>query len=135
MSEPSSFFVPDVTPGQEEAAYAELAALCHRPIPEAQARLYSITFDHDGEEWTATVGQPLSCVRLIVRRSVSKKIEAISVNHLGNADTVVAIFDGHPLVVVTNRRVSPGVRWDWLNPFYVGKTKSATYFRAGPERK
>lgn len=128
MSEPSSFFVPDVTPGQEEVVYAELAAFCQRPVPEAQARLYSITFDHDGEEWTATVGQPLSCVRLMVRRFLSKRIEPISVNHLGDGDTVVAIFDGYPLVVVTKRRFGPGVRSDWVNPFYVGKTKSAAYF-------
>src|SRR5579875_2980020 len=79
MPDARAFFVPpehpDFTPEQQEAAYAEFAAMCRRPVPESDKRIYSITYVHDGEEWTATVGEPLRGVRYKTVRSHGQKRE------------------------------------------------------------
>ncbi len=53
------FFVPAATPENTEEVYASLAKMCHRSVPDAAKRIYSIRYTHDGAEWTATVGEEL----------------------------------------------------------------------------
>ena len=50
------FFVPAATPDEQESVYADMAADCNRAVPDPDRRIYSITYVHDGAEWTATVG-------------------------------------------------------------------------------
>jgi hypothetical protein len=57
------FFVPGVDTERVEQAYVELAREVGRPVPPINARIESITFAHDKEEWTATVGHQLHGVR------------------------------------------------------------------------
>ena len=56
MEKPAAFFVPAATPDNQESVYAELARLSRCAVPPVERRIYSITYTHDGEEWTATVG-------------------------------------------------------------------------------
>jgi hypothetical protein len=53
------FFVPKAEPDEQESVYAALAEFAQRRVPPATDRIYSITFGHDGVEWTATVGERL----------------------------------------------------------------------------
>lgn len=130
MPEARAFFVPPEHPGftleQQEAAYAEFAAMCHHSVPEPDKRIYSITYRHDGEEWTATVGETLRGVRYKTVRSRGQKIEQrTSVSDLA---TVLAIFPGDPFFVVTSSRLWGNVRSAWENPFMAGHPTSITYF-------
>lgn len=54
-----SFFVPGVTPEYQETEYEKFAKWCSRTAPKIGSRIYSITYIHNDEEWTATVGKPL----------------------------------------------------------------------------
>jgi len=56
MTEVPAFFLPGVAREQQEAAYCAIAQWCHEPVPPLDHRIYSITFEHNSEEWTATVG-------------------------------------------------------------------------------
>ena len=111
MPEAPVFFLPDSTPDSEEVGYARLAALCGSAVPSPDKRIYSITYSHDGIEWTATVGKSLSGTsRKIVRRR-GQRVEQTK-SHSDPA-TVRAIFAGVPYMVVTD-----GVRTQWANPFF-----------------
>ena len=65
MSEAPRFFVPAATPDNQEMVYADFAEWCGRPVPELERRIYSIPYVHDGEEWTATVGQTLEAFAIV----------------------------------------------------------------------
>ena len=75
MTETPAFFVPAATPDNQELVYTDFANWCHMPVPPLKERIYSITYIHDGEEWTATVGESLYGVRRRITRSKGKKIE------------------------------------------------------------
>ena len=78
-----------------------------------------MTFRHNGEEWTATVGE-----RLVGRRwkAVGRpRIERVQ--HLSDPARVLAIFAGHPFAVVLD-----GTRSAWNNPFYAGDVRSIVRF-------
>ena len=126
MSKPPRFFVPAATQDNEEAVYAELARSCRCAVPPLGRRIYSITYRHDGDEWTATVGDRLHGVRRRSRRSRGRSIERIA--RLDDPATVLAIFEGVPLMVVTNHRLFPGSRSAWESPFMVGQSTSVRYF-------
>lgn len=122
MNEAPQFFLPEVTPDNQEAAYAELARWCHRPIPGPRERIYSITYVNHREEWTATVGERLRGTRpRPTRRGNIEQIE-----HLADPAMVLAIFPGSPFVVVTN--AGNVVRSAWENPFFAGNPRSVTFF-------
>jgi hypothetical protein len=125
MSDEPNFFFPQVEPEKQEAAYAEVAAWSHQTIPER--RIYSITYAHDGEEWTATVGEFMSGVRYRTRRSRGERIE--TKQHLSDSAMVLAIFPGVPFFVVTD---SGGGRSKWENPFMAGRPKKVKYFAVQP---
>lgn len=126
MSEVPAFFVPAATPKNLESTYVEFARWCDRPVPPFQERIYSITYIHDGEQWTATVGESLRGTRRRTVRSGRSRTERTI--PLTDPAIVLAIFPENPYVVVTNHRFVPSVRSAWENPFYVGNPQSVVYF-------
>ena len=119
------FFVPAATPEKTEEVYASLAKMCHRSVPDATERIYSIRYTHDGAEWTATVREELRGTRTRNRRRKGQSVEVTE--QLSDPATVLAIFAGTPYMVATNARLA-GVRSAWENPFMAGQPNSVTYF-------
>ena len=124
MVESKRFFIPFAPSGTDEAAFQELAAWCHRPVPAPDERIRSISFRHDGVDWTATVGEQLQGIRETTTRRKGGGVNTKRDMLRDNA-TVVAIFAGAPFMVATN---SPPVRSAWVNPFMAGDIKSVRYF-------
>jgi hypothetical protein len=120
------FFVPAATDDERERIYGEFAKWCGTVIPDPGKRIYSITYVHDGTEWTAQVGETLRGTYIKRTRSKGHLIERT----LRKSDpaTVLAIFSGDPYMVVTNGRPLTGLVSDWVNPFMAGKPSSVTYF-------
>ena len=128
MGDTPEFFVPMVPTKNQEEMYSQLAQWCHQPVPEPQDRIYSITFVHDGEEWTATVGEYLRGVKYRQSRSKGHKVEQRV--PLSDPAIVLAIFPGNPFVVVTNHQIAGDIDSAWENPFLAGEPISTTHFRA-----
>jgi hypothetical protein len=126
MKQTPAFFLPVATPETQEEMYADLAKWCHRSVPNIDKRIYSITYFHDGEEWTATVGESLRGVRRRTTRSQGKKIERTQ--PVSDPATVLAIFPGIPFMVVTNHGIEDNVRSAWVNPFMAGQPNAVSYF-------
>jgi hypothetical protein len=126
MSETLSFFVPEATPEDQEAVFAELARFAKQPVPQLSERVYSITYDHGPEEWRATVGERLRGVRRKRIRSEGTTVEREL--PIRDPALVVAIFPGTAYLVVTDSHPIGGVRSGWRNPFLAGAPKSVTRF-------
>ena len=129
MIDAPKFFVPEVAdPNKYEEVFDALAGLSGFKPPAADRRIYSITFVHDGEEWTATVGERMRGIRLPNRRSRSKK--PYYPQSLFDEAVVMAIFPRFKQfphkVLTTGARGSK-----WANPF-MARAKSVKYF-AKPE--
>lgn len=120
------FFIPGATRKDQEELYATYAKWCDRPVPTAAERIYSITYVHEGDHWTATVGKTLSGTgraKKTQRGSPSERPRFLS-----DPARVLAIFPGNPYLVVTNYRIAASVRSAWENPFMAGRPTSVTYF-------
>lgn len=130
MADPPVFFVPDTAVETAESVYADFAKWCGSKVPAPRNRVYSITWLHGDEEWTATVGEPLRGIRCITTRG--KKIERR--DQLRDPAIVLAIFPDVPFKVVTNHFIDgkTSVRSAWVNPFLAGSIKSITYFTVSP---
>jgi len=116
-----SFFVPHIDPEKHEEIYAELAQIAQRAVPLAGSRIYSITFRHNGETWTATVGETLKGTRIHTKGRGRTRIEReVPVR---DGSTVMAIFPGVPFMVWHD-----GASRHWTNPFMAGEPSSITYF-------
>jgi hypothetical protein len=127
MKSAPRFFVPAATEEERESVYAEMAAICGRAVPPLDRRIYSITYVHDGEEWTATVGEQLRGTRPAVTNRRGKKVQREQRFH--DPAKVLAIFAGYPYMVFTNHRVGGrSVHSAWENPFLAGTPKSVIYF-------
>ena len=127
MPEAPQFFVPAATPDNQESVYASFAEWCSRAVPSLERRVYSITFVHNGDEWTATVGESLRGRRFRTVRSRGVKLEREQ--PVSDPAIVLAIFPGTPYIVVTNHRIGGrNVGSAWENPFFAGQPKSVTYF-------
>jgi len=126
MAETPMFFVPAATSENQESIYADFAKLCQSSVPKQEGRIYSITYVHDGEEWTATVGERLHGIQRKTSLSQGKKIERTI--QLSDPATVLAIFPGTTFMVVTNHGISGNVGSAWENPFMAGNPKSVLYF-------
>lgn len=122
------FFVPAATPEDIDEVYASFAEMCHTSLPPPDRRIYSIRFIHDGEEWTATVGEQLRGTRTRTRQRRGNKVEVT--NQLSDPATVLAIFSGVPFHVVTNAGPITGIVSAWVNPFMAGQPESVSYFDA-----
>jgi hypothetical protein len=123
------FFVPGANPETQESIYAALAKFCGSTVPVIEQRIYSITYVHDGEEWTATVGEALRGRRHSTTRRRGQRLERTE--RLSDPAVVLAIFSGSPFMVVTNERIPGsvgGVGSAWESPFMAGRPKSVTYF-------
>jgi hypothetical protein len=81
---------------------------------------------HDGEQWTATVGEPLKGIgyRTVRARGI-KKEHTIK---LRDPAVVVAIFAGYPYVVAPDGGLISGGRSRWAIPFYVGNPSAVVRF-------
>lgn len=126
MTQVPTFFVPAATPETQEGIYAEFARWCGRALPSPEERVYSITFIHDGEEWTATVGQTMTGTRQVSRRVRGQKVQQTETR--SDPARVLAIFPGDPFMVVTNHRIAGNVGSRWENPFFAGRPVSVTPF-------
>lgn len=127
MAQGATFFVPAATSENQESVYASFAEWCNCPIPKQEQRVYSITYTHDSEEWTATVGEHLHGIRRRTSRSRGKRIERTI--QLSDPALVLAIFPGAVFIVVINHRIVGDVGSAWENPFFAGKPRSVIYFR------
>ena len=116
-----AFFVPEVPAEKQEEVYTALAHRCGCAVPQPKDRVYSIRFRHDGEDWTATVGEELRGTKTVTKGRGRNKIER-SVP-LSNSSKVVAIFDGVPFFVWHN-----GASHIWANPFMAGRPYMVTLF-------
>lgn len=125
------FFVPDPPPGDtQETYYAALAALAGRPVPAMADRVFSITYTHDGEQWTSTVGESSRGTRRkTVGRGATKRER---VEHLSDPAIVLAIFPGNPYMVVTNHGIPSRVASNWANPFLMGEASISRAVRFDP---
>jgi hypothetical protein len=127
MAQAPAFFLPPIAhydASEQDAAYVEIAEKCGRSVP-AQ-RVYSITFRHDSDDWTATVGERLTGSK--TQQIGPKDNSTEQTTPLEDAATVVAIFPGTPYLVVTDSGIISGGRTTWENPFYAGTPTSVTYF-------
>lgn len=123
------FFLPSVSADKQEEVYSTLAKSVDCPVPSKKTRIYSITFRHDGDEWTATVGETLRGHTIAdpSARAKNRRIE----RQLGDSAVVLAIFPGDPYCVFTDRGYSAGSRSAWENPFMAGRPSSVVYFDDG----
>lgn len=127
------FFVPTingVASDEQENAYARFAHLCRCAVPAPGRRIFSITYRHDGVQWTATVGETLHGIS-----TRTKRVRGTIVNQdMSHSDPamVLAIFPGPPCYrVVTDSGRSAGSRTGWENPFLAGEPDEVVYFSTG----
>jgi hypothetical protein len=118
---PVEFFVPKVSIENAENFYAKLAAGCHRLVPASDRRVYEIEWDHDGEDWTATVGEHLRGKKIRTVRPKGRPFVSTETTPLSDPATVLAIFAGIPYMVVTDARPLGAVLSSWANPFMAGE--------------
>jgi hypothetical protein len=123
---PPRFFVPAATPDTQESTYSEFARWCGRSVPPPGERVYSIVFKHDGDVWTATVGETLRGVHNSTHKVRGNKVERSK--EIGDTARVLAIFPGDPFMVVTDHRIAGNFGSRWENPFLAGKPQTTTYF-------
>ena len=115
------------SPENEDKVYADLAKWRRAGVPEPSARVYSITYLHDGDEWTATVGEQLRGIRMKTSRLRGTNVERSI--RIANPAIVLAIFQGVPYTVVTNHRIAGHVCSRWEHPFMPGQPTCALKFR------
>lgn len=114
----TGFFIPAVglnLPEDLDDAYAALACFAQCALPAADRRIYSMTFAHDGEEWTATVGEQLGGTRTRRRSVGGPGVDRTEPLH--DRAAVVAVFAGSPYMVVTDARPLTPTMSHWVNPF------------------
>jgi hypothetical protein len=125
------FFVPGAAEEGAEDLYAALAArgaaFMGRSLQIPERRVESITWTHDGEQWTATVGSQLSGTS---RRQQTRRGERVMfTEQLSDAATVLAIFPGvDTYLVVTDGAPIGAARSRWANPFMAGVPEGVRYF-------
>ncbi|HEY1077085.1 MAG TPA: hypothetical protein VGE51_10395 [Fontimonas sp.] len=126
MSEAPRFFLPASSTETAEADFATLAAFAKRAVPTLSQRVYSITYLHNGVEWTATVGEALQGIRSAMTRGGNSEFSGGTT--VSDPAVVLAIFPGDPYLVVTNHDFvgSTGSRWE--NPFMAGRPLSVRRF-------
>ena len=120
-----AFFVPGATPDTQEYVFAGLAKFANQPVPVSDPRVYSIVFDHDLLEWTASVGESLRGIRLRrVKGGAMELTVSVSIPAM-----VLAIFPGDPYLVVTDDLLgNTSVGSHLENPFLAGRPRSVVRF-------
>jgi hypothetical protein len=127
----TAFHLPllDLDPAEVESTYARLAEAAGCPLPDR--RVESITYVHDGVDWTATVGRTLRGVKVSRRRRQGRTVEVKE--QTSDPATVVAILPGAPWMVWTSKAPLGPDRSGWVNPFMAGGPTSVTYFDSPAE--
>lgn len=123
-----TFFVPDAIPPDldDKGRYEELARFAGRRPAAPERRIEQIEWWHDGESWTATVGQTMHGTKI---RKATRKGKRVDVtDHLSDPARVLAIFGGDPTLVVTDAGFRPGARSAWVNPLMAGVPRVVRYF-------
>ena len=115
------FFVPRVDTNEQEDAYKQLADFVGVASLDPARRIYSMTWKHDGVEWTAVVGEEL-------RGTETKKIgkgRKATYREVprGTNDTVLAVFSGVPHRIVHDNKSGY-----WNMPIYAGEPSRVEYF-------
>lgn len=126
MSEAPRFFLPASSSETAEADFANLAAFANRVVPTPSRRVYSITYLHNGVEWTATVGEPLQGIRSAINKGRSSDFSGGTI--VSDPAVVLAIFPGDPYLVVTNHGLLGNTGSRWENPFMAGRPLSERRF-------
>jgi hypothetical protein len=121
----AEFFFPGAEPQDAEERYVTIAGRVHRTPADPGQRIEKIVFVHDGGVWTAQVGHRLRGTRERQRTRGGHKVTVT--NQLSDPSTVLAIFEGIPYLVVTDKGLS-GVRSAWENPFFAGQPESVRFF-------
>ena len=101
----------------------ELAQRAGKAAPDFGDRIYSITYTHNGEVWTATVGQQMKGYAHRTRKIRGQTVHQEVLLH--NRSTVLAIFPGVPFFVWHD-----GTSNTWANPFMAGSPSSVIKFSA-----
>lgn len=110
------FFVPRADPVDAERYLGELASSVGRPVPSPDNRYQSVTFAHNGEQWTAEVGHELRGEHRVMRPRRQGSTEVVT--RLHDPAMVLAIFpDARLWLVVTSARPITGVH-------QLGRTRS-----------
>jgi hypothetical protein len=100
------FFLPVTSEDLYEQRYVELARFAGAAVPESEARLWSVEWEHGGEVWNATVGE------LLARVKPSPMVQ--------DSAAVMAIFPGSPYLIVTSAQPLTSLRSSWHNPISAG---------------
>jgi hypothetical protein len=133
----TAFFVPGAGPEQAEARYEQLAEMVAAEVVRPTERVLSLRFVRGAEEWTATVGEPLSgqlaarTDRRAPRGSSSPR--SAPTRRVTDPATVQAVFrSGESYLVVTDSRpVGPVDDSTWDNPFSVPDREAREVVRFG----
>lgn len=121
------FFIPGVVPEKQESVLEKYAKAYGCPVPSPDQRVYSLTFDHDRVEWTATVGDHLRGTSRRTVRSRGKRIER-TVSHSDPAVVRVILSDSSCYKVFTDGGLAAGTASRWANPFLAGMPQRVDFF-------
>ena len=117
----TAFFVPLVDAEDQERVYDRLAQMAGTGAPQLENRIYSITWKHGRVEWTATVGEQLTGMELIVKGR-GRQQRTFEVPR-SSVDTVLAIFPGVPFLIAHDGR--SGI---WNQPILAGNPSRVVRF-------
>lgn len=120
-------FVPTSLPVRGERFYESLAAWCKCPVPAVGRRIYSMVFGAEGDEWTATVGQPL---RVVGRsRRWTGEVRGLREVWISDPARVLGILGDSEFFVVTDHLISGvSVGSRFPNPLVVSEPRVLVYF-------
>jgi len=121
------FFLPAaIDDEQAERNYVAFAKWAGCAVPSGGSRIECIRFRHDGEDWVAEVGKPLSGMRVEEKRRKAGRVTVRT--PLSDPAIVLAIFPGDPYMVVTHARPITDMHSEWSNPFMAGRPSDVVYF-------
>lgn len=122
------FFIPDLRDDPEAAELRWARYVADSPgLPDSR-RIYSLTYEHDGDKYLATVGD---CRKVYKRRTGPRGGYIKNADHVGWATEtgtmISAIIDGGDVLHIWS--YGPPFR-GWANPSMVGRSevRSIEYF-------
>lgn len=116
-----AFFLPNVEREKQEEAYREMGQRAGAGAFDVAEAVYSISWRHDGVDWTATVGETLCGVETVeLGRGRNKTFRDVPRR---TDDTVLAIYPGDPFVIAHD---SKSRTWNW--PIYAGRPSRVVRF-------
>jgi hypothetical protein len=124
-----AFFVPGCTPEEQETAFAAMANDLPdaMPVPEPGKRIYAISFQHDGDMWSAKVGESMKGRRPVWKGR--KKTETVV--PIEDPAIVVAIYPAYRdnlFWLYHDGGLGSRQRSKWALPFMAGQAGILDYF-------